>query len=90
MAAFLRQGSSGAEVRSLQETLNFVMRAQLIPGMNDVPLQVDGLFGPLTKARVVKFQTAAGLKADGIVGPKTANALVGTVFAMVGALKPQS
>jgi peptidoglycan hydrolase-like protein with peptidoglycan-binding domain len=87
MANFLRQGSSGAKVRDLQEALNFVMRADLIPGMKDVPLQVDGVFGPVTKARVVKFQTVAGLDADGIVGPKTANALVGTVLAMVSALR---
>lgn len=87
MASFLRQGSTGAAVRGLQESLNFVTRGGLIPGMMDPPLQVDGIFGPNTLARVVRFQTAVGLDADGIVGPKTATALVGTLLAMASGLK---
>src|SRR5262249_59023723 len=39
MASFLRQGSTGAAVRGLQESLNFVTRGGLIPGMMDPPLQ---------------------------------------------------
>src|SRR5262249_61042121 len=35
------------------------------------PLQVDGIFGPLTHARVVEFQKSNQLKPDGLVGPKT-------------------
>jgi peptidoglycan hydrolase-like protein with peptidoglycan-binding domain len=41
---------------------------------------VDGIFGPMTRDRVMKFQTAAGHVADGIVGPKTAKALLGAVL----------
>ena len=35
------------------------------------PLSVDGKFGVKTKASVVRFQIANGLKGDGIVGPLT-------------------
>ena len=39
---------------------------QVIAGVN-----VDGDFGPATQAATIKFQTAHGLKGDGIVGAKT-------------------
>ena len=35
------------------------------------PGKIDGIFGEKTKAAVLAFQKAAGLKADGIAGPKT-------------------
>ena len=35
----------------------------------------DGVFGPVTQAHVVSFQSHHGLTADGIVGPQTARAL---------------
>jgi peptidoglycan hydrolase-like protein with peptidoglycan-binding domain len=35
----------------------------------------DGLYGPITQAHVVNFQSHHGLTADGIVGPDTARAL---------------
>jgi len=35
----------------------------------------DGVFGPITRDRVVNFQTHHGLTADGIVGPITARVL---------------
>ena len=40
-----------------------------------VTLTVDGIFGDKTKAGVIAFQTAAGVKVDGIVGPVTQGAL---------------
>jgi peptidoglycan hydrolase-like protein with peptidoglycan-binding domain len=41
----------------------------------DHPGPLDGRFGPLTAAAVIRFQTAHGLPVDGIVGPLTAGAL---------------
>jgi len=40
---------------------------------------VDGSFGPATRTAVKAVQSAAGLMADGVVGPKTWPALVTTV-----------
>lgn len=63
----LRRGSRGAAVEELQTKLNNVGA--------DPPLVVDGIFGPLTKAAVVAFQTAHTLDPDGIAGPLTWGAL---------------
>lgn len=41
----------------------------------DRPGPLDGRFGPLTEAAVVRFQVAHGLPADGIAGPLTRAAL---------------
>ncbi len=70
--ASLATGSSGAQVKRLQEVLNHIG-----PGP---ALTVDGIFGPKTKARVVALQQRFGLKADGIVGPVTSRALVSNVL----------
>ncbi len=52
-------GSFGRLVEDLQRTLN----AKLEPTTS---LSVDGDFGPATRAAVIRFQEAKGLKADGI------------------------
>jgi Putative peptidoglycan binding domain len=62
----LKSGATGTEVKTLQQTLNSVGSASL---------KVDGNFGPATEQAVVTFQQANGLTADGVVGPKTAQAL---------------
>jgi hypothetical protein len=64
MGRLIRQGNKGADVRAVQDVLNFHIRRL-------TPLEVDGDFGPLTHARVVEFQQANKLKPDGIVGPNT-------------------
>jgi peptidoglycan hydrolase-like protein with peptidoglycan-binding domain len=39
------------------------------------PGPIDGLFGPLTEGAVRRFQRRAGLRTDGLVGPRTATRL---------------
>lgn len=58
----LRKGSKGGYVKELQTILNYNYGAHLV---------VDGIFGALTQITVISFQKMRGLKADGIVGPKT-------------------
>lgn len=62
-------GTSGSPVRALQTFLN---ESQLALGPT---LAVDGRFGKMTHIAVMALQRRKGLKADGVVGPKTANAL---------------
>ncbi|MCC6129770.1 MAG: peptidoglycan-binding protein [Acidobacteria bacterium] len=73
MAQLLKVGSSGKDVSNLQTSLNFLGMAQPV-------LTVDGIFGPKTKAAVVKFQQSAAVMADGIVGPQTGQAIAFAVF----------
>ncbi|MDW5325262.1 D-Ala-D-Ala carboxypeptidase family metallohydrolase [Plantactinospora sp. KLBMP9567] len=60
----LSEGMSGEDVRQLQ------IRVAGYPGYNSV-LALDGVFGPATRAAVVRFQQAYGLGADGIAGQQT-------------------
>jgi hypothetical protein len=57
----LRIGSSGPAVETLQQGLISAGAA----------ITADKSFGPKTHAAVAAFQKAAGLMADGVVGPKT-------------------
>ncbi len=66
ITATLRRGSRGDEVLVLQEELS---REGFSPG------RADGVFGPMTEAAVIAFQTALELTIDGIVGPQTRRAL---------------
>ena len=58
----LRSGSRGADVTELQATLKLL-------GFYDG--SVDGFFGETTVAAVGRFQEAAGLGKDSVVGPAT-------------------
>jgi zinc D-Ala-D-Ala carboxypeptidase len=60
----LRRGMSGGDVTQLQ------IRVAGYPGFGNV-LAIDGAFGPATEGAVKRFQSAYGLAADGIAGPKT-------------------
>ena len=62
----LRQGSSGPEVKDLQQKLK---------DLGFDPNGVDGNFGPGTTAALKAFQQSRGLQADGAAGPATLAAL---------------
>lgn len=58
----ISKGAKGDVVIELQKVLN---------SKKIDTLAVDGIFGPKTKAAIIKFQLANGLVGDGIVGAKT-------------------
>lgn len=64
----LKSGSSGEQVKTLQ---------RLLVGFG-YDLKIDGAFGAITDRTVRTFQQKNGLSADGVVGEKTWNKLLGT------------
>jgi hypothetical protein len=62
----LKPGDSGAQVKVLQAAL---------ASLGYSPGTIDGVYGTSTQNAVVQFQKAAGLTADGVVGPATRRAL---------------
>ena len=58
----LENGSTGAQVRKLQNVLH---------------IKSDGDYGPETEAAVYEYQATHGLQVDGVVGPKTSAAMNG-------------
>lgn len=60
---YLSYGSTGSLVKTVQQRLG--------------GLQADGVFGPLTQAKVKSFQGSKGLVQDGVVAPLTWSALGG-------------
>ncbi len=56
----VKRGASGFRVTAIQHLLR----------QHGYSLTVDGAFGPTTQSRVISFQRAQGLTADGIVGPE--------------------
>lgn len=62
----LKPGDTGPQVKVLQRAL---------ATLGYSPGKIDGDYGSSTQAAVEKFQTSAGIKADGIVGPETLKAL---------------
>ena len=65
-AASVKQGSTGATVRTIQTKLK---------NWGYYTGAVDGVYGSKTTAAVKYFQRKNGLTVDGIVGPKTAAAM---------------
>lgn len=62
----LQQGSQGAQVKTLQRILYARLGG----------IAVDGVFGPITRAKVIRVQRQLGLCDDGIVGANTWTALL--------------
>lgn len=50
---------------------NWILQALLLRRQLLTASQVDGYFGPVTRAAVIKYQALNGLTQDGVVGPKT-------------------
>ncbi len=71
----LRRGKRGSDVRILQRLLTKHGHA----------LAIDGVFGPGTEAAVRRFQAQRGLEVDGIVGPRTLEAMATQPPALVAA-----
>ncbi len=67
-----RQARAEDLVKVLQQLLN---KADLHPSTGGFPLTVDGFFGAKTEVVVKQYQAQNRLLIDGIVGPKTWNAL---------------
>ena len=65
MSGTLRLGMLGPEVKDLQNRLN------CSPGSRLPRLDPDGIYGVLTKARVMEFQRLHHLLDDGVAGPIT-------------------
>jgi peptidoglycan hydrolase-like protein with peptidoglycan-binding domain len=65
----LSYGDTGNDVKTLQTWLSDV----------GLPVEVSGVFGPITIEQVRSFQQAAHLTVDGVVGPLTAAALLADV-----------
>ena len=76
----LREGDSGAGVLSLQYYLSF-----LAAYYSTIPaVQIDGMFGPATRAAVTDLQTTFGLTPDGIVGEQTWETMSRAYLGIVG------
>lgn len=60
--------SAGTDVTDLQQRLKKLSRYD--------SGEVDGYYGPAVKSAITRYQRSRGLKADGIAGPKTIDALL--------------
>lgn len=71
----IRQGNTGIGVNKIQGYLNIFQNRGFIANR----VTQDGIFGSGTKTAVTQFQRYANLSADGIVGERTWDAMIGTL-----------
>ena len=71
----LREGSVGEDVKALQLMLK--VRGYQCGYYGSNGDGADGDFGAATKAKLISYQSAAGLAPDGEAGPDTMGALLG-------------
>lgn len=82
---YLQVGSEGDEVRKLQVGMN-----RVFPNYRAMPLDEDGIFGPMTESAVTEFQQRSLIGADGIVGPETKARLATYGIVLDGVTAPTS
>ena len=70
----VQYGSRGETVRQLQRALNQV----------GYSLEVDGGFGPKTKAAVIDYQKKNNLRVDGVAGSETMGSLLSKIGTVSG------
>ncbi|MBT9171457.1 MAG: hypothetical protein DDT18_01833 [Actinobacteria bacterium] len=80
----LKQGDTGSRVRRLQRELTQIAVRQRRPDIN--PQGIDGIFGRNTRAAVINFQTAVGLRPTGVVDRVTQAAITRLLGAEPGAI----
>lgn len=68
--------ASGAGYGSPEGTQPVRDLQRLLRRLGDAPGPIDGLYGPLTKGAVLRFQQEHALAVDGVVGPQTKGRLV--------------
>lgn len=76
----IREGDSGKKVLKLQKRL---LQLGFAPG------DIDGDFGPSTKAALIAYQRSEGLLVDGVAGPRTQAAMGLTEDATLESVIPQ-
>lgn len=72
----LHAGDPSQDVRIAQQLMDSDLRLR-------PPLQLDGVFGPLIGAAVIRYQTGRGLAANGVIGHDTLGSLAGHPAAAV-------
>ncbi|AEL98189.1 endolysin [Mycobacterium phage BigNuz] len=79
----LRIGSTGPEVLKMQQGMNAVFK-----NYKAMPLDEDGIFGPMTAAAVTEFQQRSLIDVDGEVGPQTKAKLAEYGIVLTGQTAP--
>lgn len=69
-------GTTTSEIKWMQSSMNYLISVGYLSGSK---LDVDGSFGPASKAMCLKFQAKTGLSQDGKFGPNTITKMINTL-----------